>query len=116
MIPALKEYYFTLLSNMELIETDKQLLSELYINIADSFSRLPFSFDNQEEIILPFANKAMAKFIQSQDVKYCSDEYARRLEDSNTIKAIVAMNYRNSPFVKDTNTILQRSNLETYDD
>lgn len=116
MIPALKEYYLTLLSNMELIETDKQLLSQLYIDIADSFSRLPFSFDNQEEIVLPFANKAMTKFIQSQDGKYCSDEYAERLEDPNTVKAIVAMNYRNSPFVKETNAILQRSNLETYDE
>lgn len=116
MIPALKEYYFTLLSNMELIETDKQLMSELYINIADAFSKLPFSFDNQEEIILPFANKAITKFIQSQDEKYCSDEYTKRLEDPNTVKAIVAMNYRNSPFVREANTILQRSNLETYDD
>lgn len=116
MIPSLKEYYLTLLSNMELIETDNQLLSKLYIDIADSFSNLPFSFDNQEEIILPFANKAMTKFIQSQDRKYCSEEYAKRLEDPDTVKAIVAMNYRNSPFVKDTNTILQRSNLETYDE
>lgn len=116
MVPALKEYYYQLLSSMELIESDKKLMSQLYLDIADSFSKLPFSFDNQEEIILPFTNKGMVKFIQSQDEKYCTDEYTERLENPDTVKAIVAMNYRNNPYVKDANIVLKRSNLETYDD
>lgn len=116
MVPALKEYYYQLLSSMELIESDKKLMSQLYLDIADSFSKLPFSFDNQEEIILPFTNKGMVKFIQSQDEKYCTDEYTERLDNPDTVKAIVAMNYRNTPFVKNANTVLKRSNLETYDD
>lgn len=116
MVPALKEYYYQLLSSMELIESDKKLMSQLYLNIADSFSKLPFSFDNQEEIILPFTNKGMVKFIQSQDEKYCTDEYTERLDNPDTVKAIVAMNYRNNPYVKDANNVLKRSNLETYDD
>ena len=116
MIPALKEYYYQLLSNMELIESDQKLMSKLYLDIADSFSKLPFSFDNQEEIILPFTNKGMVKFIQSQDDKYCTDEYTERLDNPDTVKAIVTMNYRNSQFVKDANIVLKRSNLETYDD
>ena len=116
MVPALKEYYYQLLSSMEVIESDKKLMSQLYLDIADSFSKLHFSFDNQEEIILPFTNKSMVKFIQSQDEKYCTDEYTERLDDPDTVKAIVAMNYRNYPFVKDANIVLKRSNLETYDD
>lgn len=116
MVPALKDYYYQLLTNMELIESDKELMSQLYLDIANSFSLLPFSFDNQEEIILPFTNKGMVKFIQSQDEKYCTEEYSERLNNPDTVKAIVAMNYRNASYVKDANIVLKRSNLESYDE
>lgn len=116
MIPALKEYYYTLLSNLELIESDKTLLSQLYFDIADSFSKLPFTFENQEEIILPFTNRAVCHFIQGQDEKYCSEKkYVERLNDPSSLKTIVALNYTNAQFVKDVNVVLKRVNLDSYE-
>lgn len=116
MLPAIKEYYIQLLSKMELIESDHELLSELYINVANAFSKLPFSYDNQEKMVLPFVNKAMANYIMSKDQKYREPEYVQRLKDPVTIKTLVAMHYEGDNFVQETNKILKRVKLESYDE
>lgn len=116
MLPALKNYYITLLNEFDRIETDKDFLAKLYLDVADSFSRLPFSYENQEEIIRPFTNKALGHYIQTKEPKYQQPDYIERLDNPEMVDTLIKMKYGNEMFVQNTNIILKRVNLEAYDE
>ncbi len=113
MLPAIKEYYIQLLSKMELIESDHKLLSELYINVANAFSKLPFSYDNQEKMVLPFVDKALGHYIQSKDSKYQDEIAAEELNNPNVLYPLVKLDYKYDSFIERANQIRLRANLET---
>lgn len=113
MLPSLKEYYIELLKAFDRIETDKEFLAKLYLDIADSFSRLPFSFENQETIILPFIDKALGHYIQSKDTEYQDAEMAESLNNPDILYPLVKLDYKYDSFIEKANQIRSRANLET---
>ena len=66
LIPPLKAYYYELLGKMEKLENDKLFISRIFLDVADAFSRLNFSFANRESIIEPFATKALGLYIKNE--------------------------------------------------
>lgn len=113
MLPALKNYYITLLNEFDRIETDKEFLAKLYLDVADSFSQLPFSFDNQESIILPFVDKALGHYIQSKDSEYQDEMAAEELNNPDVLYPLVKLDYKYDSFIEWANQIRLRANLET---
>lgn len=113
MLPALKNYYITLLNEFGRIETDKEFLAKLYLDVADSFSRLPFSFENQESIILPFVDKALGHYIQSKDADYQNEKTAEELNNPDVLYPLVKLDYKYDAFIDKANQIRSRANLET---
>lgn len=112
MLPALKNYYITLLNEFDKIETDKEFLAKLYLDVADSFSRLPFSFENQEAIILPFVDKALAHYIQSKDTEYQEENTAEELNNPDVLYSIVKLDYKYDSFIEKANQVRSRVNIE----
>lgn len=110
MMPSLKDYYYTLLNSLEIIESDKTLLSQMYLDVACAFSRLKFSFVNRENIIEPFATKALGLFIKNWD-QTIDDE---NLKDLDVIDVIVKSNpdLQDEEFIQEANEILERSRLK----
>lgn len=110
MIPSLKDYYYTLLKSLEIIESDKTLLSQMYLDVASAFSRLKFSFVNRENIIEPFATKALGLFIKNWD-ETIDDEHLKSLD---VIKVVVNSNpdLQDEEFIQNANDILERSKLK----
>lgn len=113
MLPALKNYYITLLNEFDKIETDKEFLAKLYLDVADSFSRLPFSFENQESIILPFVDKALAHYIQCKDTEYQEENTAEELNNPDVLYSIVKLDYKYDSFIEKANKVRSRANIET---
>lgn len=113
MLPALKNYYITLLNEFDRIETDKEFLAKLYLDVADSFSRLPFSFENQESIILPFVDKALGHYIQSKDAEYLDEDAAEELNNPDVLYPLVKLDYKYDTFIDKANQTRSRANLET---
>lgn len=113
MLTALKNYYITLLDEFDRIETDKEFLAKLYLDVADSFSQLPFSFDNQESIILPFVDKALSHYIRSKDSEYQDEIAAEELNNPKVLYALVKLDYKYDSFIERVNQIRLRANLET---
>lgn len=110
MIPSLKAYYFKLLEQMEFIETDKILLSRLYLDIADAFSRLDFSFVNRENIIEPFATKSLGLYIKNAN----EDEDENELQHLSVIRHIIKSEpeLQNSDIVQEANEVFIRAKME----
>ena len=109
MLPSLKNYYISLFNEFERIEKDKDLLARLYLDVADSFSRLPFSFDNQESVILPFIDKALAHYIQDKNPVYKDPIEAAKLDDPQIVHSLIKLDYKYDPFVSKVNDILSRA-------
>lgn len=112
MIPSLKNYYCELLETLEQIEDDKMLLANLYLDVADSFSKLPFSFENQEDIVIPFVQKALGRYIQEKDSEYATNnEKTLELEDISSVKAIIQIDYKYDDFTQRANRILEQAKI-----
>lgn len=110
MIPSLKEYYYTLLTNMELIEEDKALLSQLYLDVADAFSKLEFSFSNRESVIEPFATKSLSLYIANNIEQYESEELGNLAEIRYIIKSEPEL--QNTELAIKANAVLERSKMK----
>lgn len=110
MMPSLKDYYYTLLNSLEIIESDKTFLSQMYLDVACAFSRLKFSFVNRENIIEPFATKALGLFIKNWD-QTIDDENLKYLD---VIEVIVKSNpdLQDEEFIQEANKILERSRFK----
>lgn len=110
MIPSLKDYYYTLLDNMESIEEDKMLISRIYLDVADAFSKLNFSFANRESIIEPFATKALGLYIKNVN----EDEDEEDLKHLSVIRHIIKADtdLQSAEIVQDANEVLVRAKIE----
>ena len=110
MLPALKNYYITLLNEFDRIETDKVFLAKLYLDVANSFSKLNFSFANRESIIEPFAIKALGLYIKSEK----EDEDDEDLTHLSVIRHIIKADsdLQDAEIVKDANEIFERVKIE----
>lgn len=106
MLPSLNAYYYDLLSKMEELECDKDMIAETYLDVADSFSKLNFSFETRESIIEPFVKKALSLHIRSYD-ELESEEDMKKL---SIIRHIVKSDKRlqNTDIVQRANEILSR--------
>lgn len=112
MIPSLKSYYGELLETLEKIEDDKIFLANLYLDIADSFSKLPFSFENQEDIVNPFVHKALGRFIQHKNNEYITDyEKSLELEDILSVRTIIQMDHKYDEFTQRVNKVLEQAKI-----
>lgn len=111
MLPSLKQYYYDLLNRLEEIECDKKLLAEIYMSVADSMSRLNFSFATREQLIEPFATRSLALYIKSEDESEDEDD----LKNLSTIRHIVKAtpSYQNSTIVSQANSIFERVKMDS---
>ena len=107
MIPSLKDYYYTLLATLERIEEDKTFVSQLYLDVADAFSKLKFSFDNNENVIEPFAVKSLSLFIKEQQPE---EELGSLAEIRYVIKS--EPDFQNAEIVQKANEVLERSKIK----
>lgn len=108
MIPSLKDYYYTLLTTLERIEEDKTFVSQLYLDVADAFSKLKFSFDNNENVIEPFAVKSLSLFIKEQQPE--EDKLGSLAEIRYVIKS--EPDFQNAEIVQKANEVLERSKIK----
>lgn len=110
MIPSLKSYYYELLQNLETIEDDKLFISRIYLDVADAFSRLNFSFINRESVIEPFTTKALGLYIKENR----PEENESDLKHLPIIRHILKTNpdLQDSDIVRDSNEVLTRSKIE----
>ena len=96
MLPALREFYVSLLNEYGWLEADKEFLARLNLDIAEGFSNLPFTFRNQEEIVRPFTDNALCLYMESQgrrvgddvgaaltaaQLDFADDRFVRRIDD-----------------------------------
>ena len=110
MLPSLKAYYYELLNKMEEIENDKLFISRIYLDVADAFSKLNFSFANRESIIEPFATKALGLYIKNER----EDEDEEDLTHLSVIRHIIKADsdLQDAEIVKDANEVLKRVKIE----
>ena len=86
------------------------LVANLYLDVAESFSKLPFSFERQEGIVIPFVQRALGRYIQANDNDYINDnEKALELDDWLSLKAIVQMDHKGKDFTQRANQILEQA-------
>lgn len=106
MLPSLKAYYYDMLQRMEELDCDKEMIARTYLDVADSFSRLNFSFERRGMIIEPFVKKALAIHIQSID----PEENSEDLEKLSIIRHIVKSDNKlqKSDIFQSANDILGR--------
>lgn len=111
MLPSLKEYYYEMLNKMEELNCDKEMIATTYMEVAESFSKLNFSFPIRESIIEPFATKALGMYISSQD----SDEDPRELEHLPVLRHIIRAEpkYQSSILVQRVNEVFERVKMQT---
>lgn len=105
MIPSLKDYYYTLLTTLERIEDDKNLISQMYLDVADAFSKLKFSFTNNESVIEPFVEKSLSMFLKEQQPN--EEEPSSLAEIRYVIKS--EPEFQDEDILKKANMVLERS-------
>ena len=96
MLPALREFYVSLLNEYGWLEENKEFLARLNLDIAEGFSNLPFTFRNQEEIVRPFTDNALCLYMESNgrrvgddvggavtaaQLDFADDRFVRRIDD-----------------------------------
>lgn len=110
MLPSLRDYYYELLNKMELLESDKLLVSRIYLDVADAFSKLDFSFSRREEIIEPFTTRALGLYLKNEK----EEEKDEILDSIPLIQHVFNSNpeLKKSEFVADANQILERAKLK----
>lgn len=111
MLPSLKAYYYDMLQRMEELDCDKSMIAQTYLDVADSFSKLNFSFERRGLIIEPFIKKALAIYIQTQDPEESSED----LDKLSIIRHIVKLDKKmqQSDIVKTANDILGRVKMQS---
>lgn len=111
MLPSLKAYYYDMLQRMEELDCNKEMIANVYMEVAESFSKLNFSFPIREEIIEPFAKKALGLYIQIHD----SEEDVRNLEKLSMIRHIIKSEpkYKNSSLVIRANDVFNRVKMQS---
>lgn len=107
---AIKSYYLELLKEVSKIETNKDLLSRIYLDVADAFSRLDFSFELRESIIEPFAKEGLKLFVESSEGDDDDD-----LSTLPVIRHVIKSDHemRSSELVKYANEIFTRAKMDT---
>lgn len=110
MLPSLKAYYYDMLNKMEELNCNKEMIARTYLEVADSFSRLNFSFERRCTIIEPFVIKALA--IHIQDI--VPEENEEDLGRLSTIGHIVKSNNKlqKSEIIQSANEIFSRVKMK----
>ena len=106
---AIKSYYLELLKEVSMIENDKELLSRIYLDVADAISRLDFSFELREDIIKPFATEGLKLFIEKSEGKEDED-----LSSLPVIRHVIKSDYemKSSDIVRYANDIFTRAKMD----
>lgn len=110
MLPSLKAYYYDMLTKMEELNCDREMIAKTYMEVAESFSKLNFSFPIREAIIVPFATKALGLYVSSQD----SEENPDDLNNLTILRHIIKSEpkYQSSDLVKRINEVFKRVKMQ----
>lgn len=111
MLPSLKAYYYDMLQRMEELDCNKEMIANVYMEVAESFSKLNFSFPIREAIIEPFAKKALGLYIQIHD----NEEDTKNLEKLSMIRHIIKSEpkYKNASLVIRANDVFNRVKMQS---
>lgn len=110
MMPSLKTYYYDILIKMEELKCDREMIATIYLEVAESFSKLNFSFKTRESIIEPFAIKALGLYVSSQDPEEDLDDLNRLPILRHIIKS--EPKYQSSNFVQRINKVFERVKMQ----
>lgn len=87
MMPALKNFYFNLLSSFSDIEADQKFLSELYLDVADKFSSPAlrkinfFNEADENDSIEPYMNTSLRLYASSKKLPNSLDKSIDEIAD-----------------------------------
>ncbi len=111
MLPSLKAYYYDMLQRMEELDCNKEIIATTYMEVAESFSRLNFSFSVREAIIEPFAEKALALYVTSQD----TEEDINEINHLPILRHIIKSEpkYQSAKLVQQANDIFKRTKMQS---
>ena len=100
-----------MLTKMEELNCDRGMIAKTYMEVAESFSKLNFSFPIREAIIEPFATKALGLYVSSQD----SEENPDDLNNLTILRHIVKSEpkYQSSDLVKRINEVFERVKMQS---
>jgi hypothetical protein len=112
LLEPLKGYYFNLLKAAELNDMGAEFTSDLYLSVADAFSKFPFTYENQEQVIAPFIAKGIGIYLQDKGLGLTSEE----AEDIPTLRDEIndKPSLKRSETVQYANEIMRRSNMEEF--
>ena len=107
---SLKSYYYDMLQRMEEIGCDRTMISETYLDVAYSFSKLNFSFEDRKSIIEPFVTRGLSIYIQNND----ESETGEDLDKLPIIRHIIKSEKKlqNSDTVRLANDILNNVKMK----
>lgn len=109
MLPSLKEYYLTLLSNLERIESDKMFLSQIYLDVANAFCKLKQRY----LIVEPFLEKSLRLYAVSENVITSSEEDRKSFASIvNEIEQNPVL--MNSEYIKEYRDISESGSLRIF--
>lgn len=109
MLPSLKEYYLTLLSNLERIESDKMFLSQIYLDVANAFCKLK----QRHLIVEPFLEKSLRLYAVSENVITSSEEDRKSFASIvNEIEQNPVL--MNSEYIKEYRDISESGSLRIF--
>lgn len=109
MLPSLKEYYLTLLSNLERIESDKMFLSQIYLDVANAFCKL----EQKHRIVEPFLEKSLRLYAVSENVITSSEEDRKSFSSIvNEIEQNPVL--MNSEYIKEYRNISELGSLRIF--
>jgi hypothetical protein len=110
MIKPLKEYYYNLLNSLERIESDNDLLSRIYLDVAEAFGRID---QNQPDIDL-YLNRSLRLFAKSEGL---FDEHKIETVSINEIVDQIDGNQQllSSEFINDYKTICEKCGRKVFE-
>ena len=110
MIPSLQDYYYSLLNKMELIESDKLLLSQIYLDVAEAFGRLK----QKQTVIEPYLDRSLRLYAMSESL-LTSDEDTTKSLASVADEIVSSPKHMQSKFVKDYRKICDNNDVRVFE-
>lgn len=110
MIPSLQDYYYSLLNKMELIENDKMLLSQIYLDVAEAFGKLK----QKQTVIEPYLDRSLRLYATSESLLKKDDVQSKSIA-SIADEIVSSPKHLQSQFIKDYKKICDANNVRVFE-
>ena len=110
MVPSLQDYYYSLLNKMELIESDKLLLSQIYLDVAEAFGRLK----QKQTVIEPYLDRSLRLYAMSENLLTSEEDETKSLA-SVADEIVSSPMHMQSKFVNDYKKICENNDVRVFE-